>query len=170
MSYHWSFGRAMSDVLEISADSEELKRDFKNNEFVATTGRALSISLAIASPISAIVGLLITFLLTAEERAIGILFIVLGACGLLLLPTLFSWRCTVNKDVILEEYYVLFIKCKKKVYWNDVKYQKVVLDSNRKIVLYDCNKKQLISFDGTTVGFNQILKMAKRKGIVKIKK
>jgi hypothetical protein len=69
-----------------------------------------------------------------------------------------------------EECFILFIKYKKEVLWNDVKYQKFRLGENKSIVFYNENRKRLISFDGTTVGFNQILKMAKRKGIVKIKK
>lgn len=169
MSYTPGPGKYMNAFLECSAENEELSKNFKSNEFVATTGRAFLISLSIATFLGTVAGLLLTAF-GGENIAVGILFLVISGCGLLVLPTLFSWRCTVNKEFLLEKYYVLCFKCQKKILWRDVKYQKVVYGNNSKIVLYNQNKKRLISFDGTTVGFHHIVKMAKRKGIFHIKK
>ena len=104
------------------------------------------------------------------DEWVALIFLCLGCCGFLVLPSLFTWRCTVNGVSMTEEFFILIIKYKKEVLWNDVKYQKNRLGENKSIVFYNENRKRLISFDGTTVGFNQILKMAKRKGIVKLKK
>lgn len=169
MSYTPRSGSYMNTFLESSAENEELNKDFKSNEFVATTGKAFLISLSIASFLSTVTGLLLT-VLGGDNIAVGILLLVTGGCGLLVLPTLFSWRCTVNKEFLLEKYYVLCFKCQKKILWRDIKYQKVVYGNNSKIVFYNQNQKRLISFDGTTVGFHHIVKMAKRKGIFHIKK
>lgn len=170
MSDHYmpGLGRELNGILESSAEIEELNKDFRNNEFVATNGKALSISVSIAVLLSAIAGLVLVF--CAGNLAAGICFLAMGGCGALSLPTLFSWRCTVNKEFLLEEYFVLCFKCKKKILWSDVKYKKVVCGNNKKIVLYSQSRKRLISFDGMTVGFHQIVKTVKRKGIAPIKK
>ena len=167
MSYHWGLGRAMSDLLEESAEKEELNAELNSKEFVAKTGKFFKIALLIAS--IAGVGFGLPMFIWLDEW-LFLLFFSIGFCGFLVLPSLFTWRCTVNSVSMTEECFILFVKYKKVVLWKDVKYQKVRLDSNRNIVFYNENKKRLISFDGTTVGFNQILKMAKRKSIVKLKK
>lgn len=167
-NYMPGLGRELDGILESSAEIEELNKDFRNNEFVATNGKVFSVLVSIAALLSAVAGLVLIF--CAGNRAAGICFLAMGGCGALLLPTLFSWRCTVNREFLLEEYFVLCFKCKKKILWSDVKYKKVTSGSMKKIVLYGQNKKRLISFDGTTVGFHQIVKTAKRKGIVPIKK
>ena len=167
MSYIPGLGRAMSDLLESSAENEELNAELNNKEFVAKIGKAYKITLLIVSVFGVAFGLPM-FIWLGEW--VALIFLCLGCCGFLVLPSLFTWRCTVNSISMTEECFILFIKYKKEVLWNDVKYQKFRLGENKSIVFYNENGKRLISFDGTTVGFNQILKMAKRKGIVKIKK
>ena len=166
MSYMPGLGRAMSDLLESSAENEELNADLKSKEFVAKIGKAYKIALLIAS--IAGVGFGISMLIWLDEW-VALIFLCIGCCGFLILPSFFTWRCSVNSVSMTEECFILFIKYKKEVLWNDVKYQKFRLGENKSIVFYNQNKKRLISFDGTTVGFNQILKTAKRKGIVKLK-
>lgn len=167
MSYTPGLGRAMSNLLESSAENEELNADLKGKEFIATTGKALKIALSIASALGVVFGSLLFFWL---GEGIALIFLVIGCCGFLVLPSLFTWRCIVNSVSMTEECYILFIRYKKEVLWNDVKYQKIRLGENKSIVFYNQNKKRLISFEGTTVGFNRILKMAKRKGITTLKK
>ena len=152
--------RAMADYLEASAEAEEL--DLPKGEFVAKTGRAYKIALSIASLVSLAIGIPSTFIWREE---VGIIFLVLGIAALLILPTILSYRCVVNKIFLKEEYLILFIKFRKEVLWESVKYKKIIIGRNNAIKLYDANRKKLISFDGATVGFGRIVKMAKRSSI-----
>ncbi|MBE7027359.1 MAG: hypothetical protein E7410_07380 [Ruminococcaceae bacterium] len=160
MSYMPGLGRAMSDYLETSAQCEEL--DLPKGEFVAKMGKAYKIALSIASFASLVIGIPSTFILHEE---VGIIFLVLGVAILLILPTIISYRCIVNKISLKEEYFVLFIKFKKEVLWESVKYRKIKIGRNYSIKLYDINRKKLMSFDGATVGVGRIVKMAKRGSI-----
>lgn len=136
-------------------------------EFVAKNCKALKIASIIESILSTVGGILIFFFLNEE---IAILFLVLGICMLLLLPTILSYRCLVNKTFMKEEYFVLFFRLKKEIHWSDVKFKKVITGRNSYIKLYDKNKKRLISFDSSTVGYNRIVKLAKRMWIIELEK
>ena len=162
MSYMPGLGRAMSDYLEESAAGEEL--DLPKGEFVARMGKAYKIALTIAAVLSLAIGIPNTFIFNED---VGIIFMVLGVATLLILPTFLSYRCVINKNIIVESYFIVFIKRKKEVLWNDVKYKKIRLGNNNSIKLYDENKKLLISFDGAVVGFRRILKLANRSAIKK---
>ena len=108
MSYMPGAGRAMADYLEASAAGEEL--DLPKGEFVAKMGKAYKIALSIASFVSLVIGVPTTFV---WHEDVGIIFLVLGIAALLVLPTIISYRCLVNKTSLKEEYFVLFIKIKK---------------------------------------------------------
>ena len=153
-------GRAMADYLEASARCEELH--LPKGEFVGKMGKAYKIALSIASFVSLLLGTPTTFL---WHEDVGIIFLVFGIAALLVLPTIISYRCVVNKISLKEEYFVLFIKLKKEVLWESVKYRKIKMGKNNSIKLYDSNRKKLMSFDGATVGFGRIVKMAKRSSI-----
>lgn len=157
-------GKFLSDVLEASAEKEEL--DLPHKEFVMRTGKLLKILLTIAVVVSFGIGLPMFFL---SDRGIALLLLILGGCGALVLPSLLSYRCKVDKISIKEEYWILFIKVEKEVLWDDIKFKKVTTGENKSIKLYDENKKKLLSFDGATVGFNRIVKMANRSTIQKLK-
>ena len=165
MSYVPGLGRAMNDLFESSAEGESL--DLPSGEFVARNGKAFKIALIIASIFATVGGALIYFFLNEE---IAIIFLALGILMLLILPTILTYKCLVNKTVMIEKYFILFFKRTKEIQWSDVKYRKIRIGNNNSIKLYDKNKKHLISFDGTTVGFNQILKLAKRSWIVDLQK
>ena len=152
--------RAMADYLEASAEAEEL--DLPKGEFVAKMGKAYKIALSIASFVSLAIGIPTTFIWHEE---VGIIFFVLGIAALLILPTIISYRCVVNKSSLKEEYVVLFIKLKKEVLWESVKYKKITIGRNNSIKFYDANRKKLMAFDGATVGFGRIVKMSKRSSI-----
>ena len=97
---------------------------------------------------------------------VAILFLVLGLCLLLLLPTFLSYKCLISKEWIQEEYFILLFKKKKIVYWRDVKYKKVKTNGrNKSITLYDAHKKRLIAFDELIVGFERVITLAKRNAI-----
>ena len=152
--------RGLADCLEAFAEAEEL--DLPQGEFVARMGKAYKFSLSTASFASLAVGIHSAFALREDA---GIIFLVLGIAALLILPTIISYRCVVNKISLKEEYFVLFVKLKKEVLWDTVKYKKITVGKNKYIKLYDANKKRLISFDSATVGFGRIVKLANRSSI-----
>jgi hypothetical protein len=57
MSYIPGLGRAMSDLLESSAENEELNAELNNKEFVAKIGKAYKIALLIVSAFGVAFGL-----------------------------------------------------------------------------------------------------------------
>ena len=164
----YSSGRALMDLLDLKAEIEELEADFQSKEFVARMGRAFKIVFLVLMAISVVLGIILFFVV---EEWLGSMFFVIGFCGLLVLPSILTWRCTINRELIIEECLILFFKYKKVIPWNDIKYQKLVInDTQKDIVFYNKNKKRLISFDNGIVGFVKIVKLAKRKGIEKYKK
>ena len=152
--------RGLADLLESYAEREEL--DLPNGEFAARIGKAYKIALSIAAFVSLLIGIPATFIWNEE---VGIIFLLLGIGALFVLPSTISYRCVVNKISLKEEYFVLFIKVKKEVLWDTVKYRKVKTKNNKSIKLYDSNRKKLMSFDAAIVGFGRIVKMAKRSSI-----
>ena len=159
-------GRAFFEMIEASARCEEL--ELPEQEFAATYGKLYKRANAVMAALGILAGIIILLLDNAE---VGALFLVLGIGLALLLPTVLSYRCIVNRAFMREEYLILFFQMKKEVHWSDVKYKKVKIDGgNKYIKLYDANKKRLISFDGDIVGFERIVKMAKRNSIAQYKK
>ena len=152
--------RGLADLLESYAEREEL--DLPNGEFVAKESKAYKIALFIASFVSLAIGIPTTFIWHEE---VGIIFLVLGIAALLVLPSIILYRCAVNKISLKEEYFILFVKIKKEVLWESVKYKKITIGRNSSIKLYDANRKKLMSFDDAIVGFSRIVKMAKRSSI-----
>ncbi len=150
----------LAELLDSSTKYEEL--DLPKGEFIAKIGRAYKIALLIAVFVCLIIGIP-SAILWHEDG--GYIFLLLGIPAILVLPTFISYRCTVNRISIKEEYLILFFRFKKEVLWESVKYRKIKYGTNSSITLYDINKKRLISFDGATVGFGRILKMAKRSSI-----
>lgn len=158
-------GSDFSDFLEASVAEEE--SDLPKDEFVSKMRKNFKIALSVAAFTSFAIGILLTFILRVT---VGILFLVLGIAALLILPTILSYRCVVNKISLKEEFFVLFIKFKKEVLWESVKYRKITVGDNSSIKLYDSNGKKLISFDDTIVGFDRIVKMSKRSSITDYRK
>ena len=75
-------------------------------------------------------------------------------------PMFFVWLIWLLSKIML------LFKKKKTVYWRDVKYKKVKMGGrNKSITLYDANKKRLIAFDELIVGFERVVKLAKRSRI-----
>ena len=149
----------MFDYLEASARCEE--SELPKGEFVATYCKSYKKLMAIMSGIAIAIGGTLMFFWD-----VAILFLLLGLCLLSLLPTFFSYKCLINKEWIQEEYFILFFKKKKTVYWRDVKYRKEKRGGgNKSITLYDAHKKRLIAFDELIVGFERVVKLAKRSRI-----
>lgn len=162
MSY---IGISLSDAFVASAEKEE--KNLPHKEFVMHTCRLLKVLLLIATIALIGIGLPMFFLL--NNPGIALLLLIPGGCGALLLPSLMSYRCKVDKNSIKEEYWILFIKIEKKVLWDDIKFKKVTAGNNKSIKFYDENRKKLLSFDDSIVGFNRIVKMSTRSTIQKLK-
>lgn len=157
--------RELGSLLELSAEVESF--DLPHGEFIAKNGKAFKWLMTIGAIVATGFGLI---LLSTPNKDVGMLALVLGICLALTLPTNLSYRCTINKVSMKETYYLLFIKRQREIFWQDVKYRKVTGGYRNAIRLYDKNKKMLIAFDGTTVGFRRIVKMAKRGQIQELKK
>ena len=141
----------------------------KRGEFVAKKAKAVRISYSVAVAISLAIAMLLFFV---ESHGIALFFLVLGLGLGLYLPTILSYRCVVNKVKMCEEYFILFFKVKNEVLWSSVKYKKTLGDgcADKFVILYNAEKKQLISFDGDTVGYHRIAKMVKSRCIKDISK
>jgi len=105
MSYMSGLSRAMSDLLESSAENEELNSDLNGKELVAKMGKAYKITLLKATVLGVAFGLQM-FIWLGEW--VTLIFLCLGCCGFLVLPSLFTWRCIVNSVSMTEECYILF--------------------------------------------------------------
>lgn len=163
MSY--GFGNHLENVWKTAAELEGL--DLPPNEFVARNCKAFQKTIAIAAPLATIMGIVLIVCLDVE---VGSFFLACGVALLLLLPTILSYQCHVDKTCLREEYYLLFFKRRKKILWSDVAYRKIKVGRGRTITLYDKNKKRLISFDDAVVGYDRIVKLAKRSGIKEMHK
>ena len=151
----------MFEYMESCARCEEL--ELPRGEFVATYCKNFKTQMAILSGIAIAIGCPLMFFWD-----VAVLFFMLGLCLLSILPTFLSYKCLINKELIKEEYFILFFKKKKIIYWSDVKYKKVKIGGrNKSITLYNANKKRLISFDELIVGFERVIKLAKRSSITK---
>ena len=155
------------EYLDASAACEEL--DLSNGEFVARNGKSFKKAMVVFTVLAICMGLLILFL-NREAWDIAVFVLSLGALMLMLSLTLLTYRCTVNKVLLKEEYWILCFKCKKEVLWKDIKYKKLKYGRTNSITFYNANKKRLLSFDASIVGFKRICKMAKRSSILEFKK
>ena len=159
--------RELFEYFDSDAACEEL--DLPNGEFVARFGKLYRKYMVIFPSVAICLGLFILWL-DIEQLDISLIFLTLGGLLLLLAPTFLTYRCTVNKVLLKEEYWILCFKCKKEVLWNDIKYKKLKYGRTNSITFYNANKKRLLSFDASIVGFKRICKMAKRSSILDFKK
>ena len=156
--------RFIFEYLEACARCEEF--ELPKGEFVATYCKDFKKQMAIMAGIAFGIGCPLMFVWN-----VAVLLFVPGLCLLLLLPSFLSYKCLINKELIQEEYFILFFKKKKTNYWNDVQYKKVKIGGvNKSITLYNENMKQLISFNELIVGFERVIKLAKRRSIKDMKK
>ena len=167
VSYIPGTGRYVIDILDSCAERETL--DIPSGEFEVRMGKAYKIVFTLAAILSIAVGSFIHFFEGIESNGVEYLFFGIGICAALLVPTLLSYKCAVNKISMKERYFILFIKIEREVMWADVKYKKVKTGKNPSLILYNADKKRLISFEGGTVGYSRVLKMAKRGTILTIK-
>ena len=157
-------GKYINEILDNTVKLEEADLPYKN--FVARMGKWYKILLSIGAAAMILLGLPMYFI---WEPTVGILCFVIAGLALLILPTMISYKCYVSKTSIKEKYFILFIKIEKEILWEDIKYKKIRIGQNNSITFYNKDKKKLMSFDGALVGYNHIVKMAKRSSIIQIK-
>lgn len=167
MAYSRHTGRKLIEYLEADAACEEL--ELPQGNFVARMGKSYRKITVIYATVSLCIGLFLLFLDNKEWGDIAPIFLTLGGLLLLVTPTFLTYRCEVNKFSLQEEYWILCFKYKKEVLWGDIKYKKLKHGKTKSITFYDANKKRLMFFDASTVGFERICKMAKRSSILKFK-
>ena len=157
-------GQCIYEILDNTVRLEESDLPYKN--FVARMGKCYNVLLSIGAAAMIALGFPMCFV---WESTVGILCFVIAGLTLLLLPTMISYKCYVSKTSLTEKYFVLFIKIKKEILWDEIKYKKVRIGKNNSITFYDKNKKKLVFFDGALVGYNRIVKISKRSSIIQIK-
>ena len=167
MSYIPGTGRYVIDILDSCAERETL--DLPSGEFSVRMGKAYKIVFTLAAILSLTVGFFIHFFEGIESRGVEYIFWGIGICAALLVPTILSYKCVVNKVSMKERYFILFLRIDREIMWADVKYKKIKMGKNPSLILYNADKKRLISFEGGTVGYSRVLKMAKRSSILKMK-
>lgn len=152
--------RDMSRIFDASAEKERL--NIEGDEFIAKYSRSFKIAVSFAAILSIATGILLNFLVSKE---VSFIFLALGMTLISLAPSIFFYKCLLTKTLIKEEYYILFFKVCREIYWSDVAYRKITLGNNNSIKLYDQNRKKLISFDSYIIGYKRILRLAKRSFI-----
>ena len=141
----------------IAAEAERVCQD--EVEFVAVYSKPFKIALILAAALSVAVGI---FLLLVPSSEVACVFFALALCLLLITPSILSYRCFVTRTLMLEEYYIIFFKMRRRVLWSDVAYRSLTVGNNSYIRLYGKDLKRLISFDAAIVGYEQIVRLAKR--------
>ena len=155
-----------SKMIDEFIDSQRRTEENKiaSNEFMAVQSKGIKYMMLTAALMSTSLSALITFVY--QQIDIGILFGLLGVVSLLILPTIFSYKCYIDQVSMKEEYFILCFKVKKEVFWKDIAYKLIKRDKTRNelstIRFYDSERKKLISFDMTVVGFGKIIRMSKK--------
>ncbi len=154
---------ALFNAMDNLTENEEM--DLPNGEFTAKLGKAYKIFFIVIPVLFILPAIALQYF---NQTSLAILLYVLGGLFVLLLPTVFSYKCTVNTTSITEDYFIVFIRITKEIMWADIKYKKHTKGESNSIVFYDENKKRLMSFDPATVGYSRIVQMAKRSSIKNI--
>ena len=159
---HNGTSKMIDEFIDSQRRTEENK--IASNEFIAVQSKGIKYMMLTAALMSTSLSALITFVY--QQIDIGILFGLLGVVSLLILPTIFSYKCYIDQVSMKEEYFILCFKVKKEIFWKDIAYKLIKRDKTRNelstIRFYDSERKKLISFDMTVVGFGKIIRMAKR--------
>ncbi|MBQ8163331.1 MAG: hypothetical protein IJZ93_03070 [Clostridia bacterium] len=166
MSYN--SGKFISTALDVSVELEDVEHS--SDGFICRMGKGYKIGLSIASVLGISLGIFIIKIL--NSTGVGVLFFAFGIIALLFLPTVFSYRCFVNKSSLKEVYLILFFKKVIEVKWCDIKYREVKKDERGNTVLIKLlneKKEKMIAFDNAIVGFKEIVKMSRQKSILTLK-
>ena len=159
---HNGTSKMIDEFIDSQRRTEENK--IASNEFIAVQSKGIKYMMLTAALMSTSLSALITFVY--QQIDIGILFGLLGVVSLLILPTFFSYKCYIDRVSMKEEYFILCFKVKKEVFWKDIAYKFVArnkgVNEMTSISFYNSERKKLISFDMTVVGFGKIIRMSKK--------
>ena len=162
-----NIGRSLSKALQACAESEEV--GYSEKTFVAKVSRMHKNMLLMGAVIMLAIAVGITiYVLIIRQWWLLIAGAVFWLPGLGILALWFgicTYRCVISEAVIQEEYRILFFKRKRIILWQDVKYRIIHPGMNKYIKLYDANRKRLITFDASIVGFERISRLAWRDSI-----
>jgi len=140
------------------------ENNIASNEFKAVYSKSLKYGMLIATVVLMSVSLLLVFL--HKQVDIGVALCVFLLVPLLMLPTLFSYKCYIDRISMKEEYFILCFKVKKEVFWKDITHKLIMRNKGgneiTSISFYNSERKKLISFDNSIVGFGKIISMSKR--------
>ena len=156
-------------ILMNNSRKEEEAQTISTRSFSGSVARINKIVMIALCVIGLGLGSLLCFPLSFPN--VGVVLLALGLIVLPALPTYFTYRCFVDAYTLKAEYYILCFKVKKEVLWKDIRYKKVKRDKYGEalsIHLYNTDRKKLISFDCGIVGFDHIVKLVKRKGVLKL--
>lgn len=156
----------ISKYLQSSSSAEE--GSLPSGAFVAYIGKKVTVSLTLTAVLGIAMGLLLSIL--GQDFVAGCAFGIVGLLSALFLPTFLSYRCYVDSDVLTESYYILFFRKKREVLWRDIQFKATRTAADGSVLslrFYNRNRKKLLSFDSSIVGFSRIVRMAKRKSIPK---
>ena len=131
----------------ISAARRKDEKDLSPKNFVGYFSKLSKVLFVVTCFFAIGIGSLLTFFL--REIPVGLLFLCLGCIELLYLPTYFSYRCHVDKELIRAEYLIICFKTAKEVLWKDVKYKSIKRNEKGlalSLRLYNANKKKVDSF------------------------
>ena len=159
MSHHLS--EMLDGVFNSQRKIEENKID--SNKFKAAYSKGLKYGMLVATVALMIISYLLIFVHKQVDIGMGSCFLLLFP--LFLLPTLFSYKCYIDRVSMKEEYFLFCFKLKKEVYWKDVSHKLIGRDDAGNAVsikLFNADRKKLISFDKGIVGFDKVVRMAKR--------
>ena len=172
------FNRYLRESLDIAACQEEEKIHVRSGAFTAYQSKQYKKCFLILTAVILAIGMLSTGagILSFREGETAIegvvcsatLFLGLTLLGLSYIPTLFSYCCYVDNELLREEYLVLFLKKKKTILWSEVEYIKIekdAFDNIRSVCFFDSNKKRLLYLSSSVVGLTKIAEKAKRKRI-----
>ena len=157
------------ELIEIDARIEDLKQPWDNRVIrFGTMYQKISLLLGVVGFCGGTV-----IALTGLSVEAGTILAVFGFVQLLFLPTFRSYRCLFDHQSLKEEYRIICFKKKKEIKWKDVKYVKIKRDKcgeARDIRLLNEKKKYLLMFDRSMVGFGNLAKEIKKRGLPRLKK
>ena len=165
----------IGEILDNSAEREELdEKDMYEGPFIGRIAKSYKVGLLVAGVLMLAFAIFAYAVDDGGSREWSFLLFAIDALIWLYVPTVVSCRVEISKDMIAEQYLVVFIRVRREIAWNDVKYRKIRQDDLTgkvdRVHLYNADGKRVMSFDRGTIGFSRILKLAKRSAIKDIDK
>jgi hypothetical protein len=162
-------------ILDDSAEREELdEKDMYKGLFIGGFAKSYKVLLLVSGVFMLAFAIFAYAVDDGGSRELSFLLFAIDAFIWLLALTAFSYRVEISKDMIAEQYLIVFVTVRREIKWSDVKYKKIKQNDStgnpESIKLYNEFGKKVMTFDRGTIGFSRILKLAKRSAIKDIDK